>query len=249
MKADVYRADGCPRPVPAGELHAWVVPLDDALADADDCIDVLDRTERERAGRYAFERLRRRYLTAHAALRGILGHALGLAPEQVALEADANGKPRLAAGMPTLFFNLSHSGGVAVVALSAREGVGIDIERCEPVQHLLPLVQRHFSRLEQDAFWGLGESERLAGFYRWWTCKEACLKATGLGLRYPLDAFSVEFRPGHVPRVLEARTPLSGLHLQPLRLQLPGWCGAVALAGSQVPALRMRRWSWHGWRM
>ena len=206
MQPDIYQVGACLRPVPAGELHAWVVPLDDELAHADDCFDVLDRSERERAGRYAFVPLR--YLAAHAALRGILGHALGLAPEEVALETGVNGKPRLAPGMPALFFNLSHSNEVAVVALSSHEGVGIDIERCTPVRELLPLVRRHFTRIEQDAFWAMGENERLAGFYRWWTCKEACLKATGLGLSYPLDAFSVEFRPGFPPCVLEATIPL-----------------------------------------
>ncbi|SHM70210.1 4'-phosphopantetheinyl transferase [Duganella sacchari] len=234
---------------PAGELHAWMVQLDDCLATDDDCLEVLDQSERARAGRFAFAPLRRRYLAAHAALRGILGHTLGLAPEQVALSSDANGKPRLADGMPPLSFNLSHSHGMAVVALAPQGEIGIDIECCAPLPLLLPLVRRHFSVQEKHAFWTLDENQRLAGFYRWWTGKEACLKALGVGLSSPLDGFSIEFRPGYALRMLEAPAPMASMQLLPLHLQQPGWCGAVALADTQPPVLRMRHWSWHGWRM
>lgn len=252
MDAQVNRASGVvavrPGALPDGELHVWQVRLDDKLVRAEDCLDVIDHTERERAERFAFPHLRRRYLAAHAALRGVLGHVLGQASCQIELSIDANGKPRLSqSGLP-LFFNLSHSGDLALVALSTQAEVGVDIEQCRPMPQLLALVERHFSRIERDAFWGLGEQLQLAGFYRWWTCKEACLKATGLGLRYPLDGFSIEFRPGHATRVMEASVPLQGLHLQSLALQQLGWCGAVALASPNAPALVMRRWSWNGWR-
>lgn len=253
MDAQVNRVSGIltaqQGTLPDDELHVWQVPLDDELARARDCLDVIDSVERERAERFAFPHLQRRYLAAHAALRGVLGHVLGQAPCRIELGIDANGKPRLAqSGLP-LFFNLSHSGDMALVALSAQASVGVDIEQCRPVPQLLALVERYFSRIEQEAFWGLGEPQRLPGFYRWWTCKEACLKAKGLGLRYPLNGFSIEFRPGYATRMLEANVPLQGLQLQSLELQQPDWCGAVALTGSNPPVLVMRRWSWNGWRV
>jgi|SRR5450830_109097 len=237
------------REVPAGEVHAWLVPLDDDSVDMAERYEVLDPAERARAGRYAFPHLRRRYVAAHAALRGVLGHVLDMAPEHVAIVAGADGKPALGRAMPPLYFNLSHSAGMAVVALSAEAGVGVDVEYCAPQPRLPLLVSRYFSALEQEAFWRLGDAQRLPAFYRWWTCKEACLKATGHGLRYPLDGFSVEFRPGFAPRLLEAEAPLAGLRLVPLAIGEPGWCGTVALAVRNNPVLRMRRWSWHGWRM
>lgn len=240
------------RDMPAGELHAWLVPLDDDSVDEAEWYDVLDPVERARARRYAFALLRRRYVAAHAALRGVLGHVLGMAPERVAIVTGADGKPGLGAGLPPLHFNLSHSGGMAVVALSGEGSVGVDVEYCAPQPRLPLLVARYFSVLEQEAFWRLDDAQRLPGFYRWWTCKEACLKATGHGLRYPLDGFSVEFRPGFAPRVLQAEDALAGLRLAPLVFEEPGWCGTVALASRNTPNTplpRMRRWSWHGWRM
>src|SRR6218665_99025 len=58
---------------PEDGLHVWQINLDDPHAHADDCAQVLDADERARAERFAFPLLRRRYLAAHAALRGVLG--------------------------------------------------------------------------------------------------------------------------------------------------------------------------------
>jgi 4'-phosphopantetheinyl transferase len=225
------------------ELQVWQIALDDV--GSADCLAVVSRAERERAERFGFPHLRQRHLAAHAALRGVLGRVLGQEPHRIELGLDAHGKPRLAQAGPPLFFNLSHSGERALVALSARGSVGVDIERCRPNPHLIPLVERYFSPSERQAFRALDDEERLVGFYRWWTCKEACLKATGLGLRYPLDGFSVEYRLGRTPRVLEATGPVRGLELQSLELQQPGWCAAAAVASPGPPVVVMRRWSWN----
>src|SRR6218665_1423815 len=93
----------------------WQINLDDPHAHAHDCAQVLDAEERARAERFAFPLLRRRYLAAHAALRGILGCSLGRSPEASELRTDANGKPCLADVSGPLRFNLSHSAGMALV--------------------------------------------------------------------------------------------------------------------------------------
>ncbi len=57
------------------------------------------------------------------------------------------------------------------------------------------LVKRNFSSAEQGAYNALPDSEREAAFYAIWTRKEAVLKASGLGLHMPLDAFDVPHLP------------------------------------------------------
>lgn len=100
-------------------------------------------------------------------------------------------KPRLISPKG-VYFNLSHSGGWTVVAVSDGE-VGVDIQQVKPVA--LRLAKRFFTeeerRLTEEA--GDGATEL---FYRFWTVKEAYLKALGTGLNRPLNSFSVRFTAG-----------------------------------------------------
>ena len=66
-------------------------------------------------------------LIAEILVRTMLGEELGIANEQIRIEADPNGKPRLE-GMPDYHFNLTHSG-QWVACVTDREQTGIDIER------------------------------------------------------------------------------------------------------------------------
>lgn len=240
-------------PAPHDGLHVWQVDLDDPHARADDCAQVLDPGERARADQFAFALLRQRYLAAHVALRGILGLSLGRAPDAIALRTDANGKPCLADAPRPLRFNLSHSAGMALVAVSWRHEVGVDLERWSEPAHLMAMVGRYFSVSEKEAFWTMPDDQRMHGFHRWWTLKEACLKATGVGLRYPLDAFSVEFRPQFRPRLLDGPSTMQGLQLWSLDMPGVGWSAALAWAQPQANGVRplptVRQWSWQGWRI
>src|SRR6476469_9332667 len=91
---------------------------------------LLSADERERAGRFAFEHDRRRYIVARARLRQLLGERLGAAPESLRFVYQAHGKPALAryAGQRDLRFNVSHCGEVAAYAFTEGREVGVDIE-------------------------------------------------------------------------------------------------------------------------
>ena len=238
---------------PEDGLHVWQINLDDPHAHADDCAQVLDADERARAERFAFALLRRRYLAAHAALRGILGCSLGRSPEAIELRTDANGKPCLADVSGPLRFNLSHSAGMALVAVSWRHEVGVDIERWSEPAHLMAMVAHYFSVSEKAAFWSLADDQRVPGFHRWWTLKEACLKAIGVGLRFPLDAFCIEFRPQFRLRLLDGPSAMQGLQLWSLDLVGVGWSAALAWTDPRGngarPSPTVRQWSWQGWRI
>lgn len=159
---------------------------------------LLEARERERANRFVFERDRRLYLASHALKRAMLTAAVGgtVSPAAWTFEVDARGKPRLSKGVG-LEFNLSHCRGLVACAVSQRIALGIDVERLDP-NISLDLARTCFASAEQAWLHGLPETAKATGFYVLWTLKEAYIKATGLGLSQPLDAFAFHFDSLHV---------------------------------------------------
>ncbi len=98
-----------------------------------------------------------------------------------------HGKPYFKCGM--MHFNLSHSHGYAMCAVSDNE-IGCDIEKVTDLN--LPLAKRFFAPDEYNALIGLNtEAERTDMFFRLWTLKESFIKAVGLGMSLPLDSFCI----------------------------------------------------------
>lgn len=160
-------------PLLAGDaIHVWAVPLDRGKA----VQNVLSLDERRRADGFALDRPRHGFVASRAALRSLLGRYLGLPPEKVSIVTDPSGKPRLAHG--DLRFNLAHSGSLALIAATRGCEIGVDAELVRPVDRAHEIAARTFH-----------PAELAADFLRTWTRKEAVLKAVGVGVGYPLDAF------------------------------------------------------------
>jgi len=120
----------------------------------------------------------------------------------VPLVATADGKPVLE-GIDGKHFNVSHTDGAAVFALSDVP-VGVDVERHSPTRDLAGLVKRYFTPEECEQFHDLPDEAKPAAFLRGWTCKEAILKGIGCGVR-ELANCSVDLDPTRPPRTI--RTP------------------------------------------
>lgn len=152
----------------------------DAAAEADAWAD-LTGEEQARAARFVQRADRLRYGLTRAALRRRLGAMLGVAPLAVAFEVGRSGKPRLR-GVDGLHFNVSHSGGFALVALSRAGPVGVDIEQARAGLDVLDIARLHFAPQEHGGLARLSPGARAAAFYRLWTLKEAVAKAHGDGI-------------------------------------------------------------------
>ena len=190
---------GCDRVgIADGEVRVWVIPSDPPAGDG--C-----RTDEEltRAARYKIEKVRRQFVACRAFLRQILGTQLGVCPSAVPIAYTGAGKPVLADEACGLHFNVTHTDGLALVALAGRP-VGIDVERVRPLADPEGLVRRFFSPAECEAYLGLPEPLRPTGFFRAWTCKEAIIKTVGLSVTC-LEGFDVELHPGRPAGLLAAR--------------------------------------------
>ena len=168
-----------------GEIHLWFAPLDLPPGALAAMAETMDPGELARGAIYRFELHRRRYVTAHAALRRILSTYTGLAPRRIRYASEAFGRPQLAPDINPgrLDFSLSHSGGLAAVAIARGHRVGIDVEQLKGLSPEDELVERTLSTEEWSAWRRRPPEARTGAFLWWWTRKEACLKADGHGLR------------------------------------------------------------------
>jgi 4'-phosphopantetheinyl transferase len=114
-------------------------------------------------------------------------------PRQVDIQRDANGKPHLAEWQnKNLFqFSDSHSDIYAAFAFCRYSRVGVDIEKRRELPEMMGIVTRHFTPRENSELLSCPEGSRLMLFYRFWTRKEALLKAQGEGLLRELNSVDV----------------------------------------------------------
>lgn len=146
-----------------------------------DSPDLLDDIERQRAARLRFEYDRIRFVAARAALRSILGGILGRSPKQLIFQLGSHGKPSLRETQG-LEFNMSHSGDLALVAVSRNEPVGVDIEVSRQMPRARELARRYLHPDEIRTIETVPPDSRSPVFLTCWTRKEAVLKSTGAGL-------------------------------------------------------------------
>ena len=165
---------------------------------------ILSADERERAARFYFDRDRRRFVAARAALRETIAVELRMSPADVRFELGRFGKPQLGTGA-RLRFNLSHADAHAVIALTSDAEIGVDLERVRDLDDLDRLATTVFSARERAELEALPPAVRLRGFFAGWTRKEAYIKATGDGLQQPLGDFDVRLTPDLPPQLLRVK--------------------------------------------
>jgi 4'-phosphopantetheinyl transferase len=166
-------------------IHIWRAALDEEGWPGPQ---QLPEAERERYEAFLREQPARRWLAARWALRRVLESYLDRPAAAIELEAAAQGKPRLRSG--ELEFNLSHSAGVALVAVTRGRPVGVDVELITP---------RH-----------------PPDFYEDWVRKEARVKCLGVGLGAPAPATPVAIAAVDACPGYAAAVAVTGIEVGPL---------------------------------
>ncbi|MBC6366460.1 4'-phosphopantetheinyl transferase superfamily protein [Algoriphagus sp. AK58] len=185
-------------PIHIDDVHIWQMRLDLPEEHINIFTEILSADELDRANRFYFEKDRSRFISARGMLRIILSQYLGLDPKKLLFEYSNYGKPefRSESGFQSLKFNLSHSEGIALLAVTRYKNIGIDVERIRDDIALDPIANLFYSNEEISSLERIGEKRKKEWFYTLWTRKEAFLKATGKGLSYPLKECDVSFRYG-----------------------------------------------------
>jgi 4'-phosphopantetheinyl transferase len=217
------------------EVHVWRARLDLPDAHLHSLQASLAPEELNRAGRFYFEKDRRHFIAGRGLLRSILGRYLQVDPGQLHFSYEQYGKPVLAAapGQELFRFNLSHSGGLALYAVTVGREIGVDIERIRTDLEYEQIAERFFSSQESAALRLLPPEIKPEGFFNCWTRKEAYIKARGEGLSLPLDQFDVTLAPGEPARLLNIRGNPQEAGRWSLRelTPAPGYAAALAVEG------------------
>lgn len=187
-----------------GEVHVWRVDLEQPEAVVQRFRSTLEEDELSRADRFHFEKDRRAFVVSRGFLRRVIGRYLETKPELVRFAYGPYGKPALDGEYKnsSLRFNMSHSRGVGLVAVTENKELGVDVEYMRADFASEDIARRFFSPCEVEAFNALPNELRVAAFFRCWTRKEAYIKAIGRGLSQPLDGFDVTLAPEEPPALL-----------------------------------------------
>jgi 4'-phosphopantetheinyl transferase len=163
---------------------------------------LLSPEEREQWQRFHFERHRRQYLVSHALVRLTLSRYAPLAPEAWTFVTNPYGRPEVDGAHNTrLRFNLSHTDGLVLCAVTLDADLGVDVEDTARGGQPLELAPRVFAPSELAALHALPAPLQRERFFAYWTLKEAYIKARGLGLALPLQQFAFHLAPGEPPRI------------------------------------------------
>jgi 4'-phosphopantetheinyl transferase len=166
-----------------GDVDVWAIALDVTSAILDEVGGLLDSRELDSSSRFHGPLLRDHYMLAHAGLRIVLARYTGASPEGLRFVRREGEKPTLANPYRHWRYSLSHADDVALVAISARRDVGVDVERITDALDVEALRHRAWSEAELDLLRGATDRERPRAGLRLWTAKEAYLKCIGAGLR------------------------------------------------------------------
>lgn len=217
------------------EVHVWRADLDPPAPRLKTLRDTLSSDELERADRFHFQRDRDHFIAARGLLRVILGRYLGRGPDELTFYYGPNGKPYLAhtTNGNGLSFNLSRRDGLALYAITRGREVGIDLELIRADLEPEKIAEQFFSPRELVVLQAAPTDMRQEAFFALWTCKEAYVKATGTGLTFPLNQFSVLSATNGSEVLLSIEKDLEEAARWSLRelSTAPGYSAALAVAG------------------
>jgi 4'-phosphopantetheinyl transferase len=198
----------------SGEVHLWHI-----AHEGDRSIPpVLSQDEEIRANAFRFARDQARYRLTQTRKRQIFASYLNCPPKDLTFEIGRYGKPEVKG----LAFSISHTDGLSLLAVHAKDPVGVDLEMTSPSRKDAALEAQILTPQESASYFSLPEKDRQTHFFRIWTAKEAYLKALGFGLQIEPHHVETDF-----PELSTAHTPEHSLHFL-TGISQEGYCAHLA---------------------
>ena len=222
-------------PLGQAEVHVRIASLDRRQSELRFFESILAEDEINRANRFRFHKDRERFVAGRGLLRMILSSYVGVPANEIIFTYGCYGKPRLhRQDSRPIEFNLAHSGGTAIYAITRDRPVGVDIEMIKDEFPLESVAEHFFSAVEVAALHSLPQPMQRIAFFKCWTRKEAFIKAVGDGLSCPLSDFDVSLTPGEPARLLSVRWGSDEAHWSMEDIEsVAGYAAAIVFSGPQ----------------
>lgn len=171
------------------KAHVFLLNLDEL--NQHDFQQCLTKDESDRANKLKVVEKRKQFIVSRGILRKLLSNFLDI--NEIVISYGPHKKPYIEHQFNnnSVIFNISHSANYVLIAITLNNEMGIDIEKINPDIDFKSLSKRFFSTKEKNELIDCDFSKQLETFYRVWTRKEAFIKATGKGISFGLDNFSV----------------------------------------------------------
>ena len=225
----------------ASDIDIVYFPLDLDDKKRQSLYKLLSNDEKQRAARYRFDKHRHRFICGRGSIREILAGRAKCQPQSIRFEVNEFGKPSIHEPYYSRYiqFNASSSERLGAIAISSGHSLGFDIEQIKPDngQDYELIVKNEFTSDEYQWYEKQSAAKQDKAFYTLWTCKEAYLKALGIGLNGGLNSFSIDL---HEDRAVVKYTNLESSHESSLFLYLidtdedVAACLAVATENCQI---------------
>ena len=227
-----------------GTVHIWRALLDDSHERASRFRAYLSDDEHTKANRCRTPHPQYQFVITRGILRILLSRYIGVPPTELNFATQPQGKPMLAtSSFFHIQFNVSHTRGMALIALAFEDAVGIDVERIDRNVPDHDIAERYFSARESAFLSSLPTLERRYQFFSHWTCKEAYLKMLGKGIAGGLAQCELSIDPDQ-PAVrlshLDQQEQKEDFSLYRMRMGAE-YVGAVAIA---CPTAQISYWNW-----
>jgi 4'-phosphopantetheinyl transferase len=179
-------------------------------------------------------------LIAHAALHALLSRYLPVGSGPLSFDYGSNGKPKLSQALAPagVQFNLSHSNELALLAVTRRGEVGVDIEYVKENFEFQDVAEKFFTAKEVTAMRSLPADLQRQAFFKCWTSKEAFLKAKGTGLSGKLDEVQITLTASQQVQISASVSGWSLAELDPI----DGYEAALVVDGAP---LAIKHYLWH----
>jgi 4'-phosphopantetheinyl transferase len=174
------------------EIHLWQVNPDNITEPEllNQYKTLLSADETIKQQRYKFSHDRHDALITRAFVRDLLSYYADIAPNDWRFDKGEKDKPEIVNPPLPLRFNISHTKGLIICAVTLEDDIGCDVENTTRSNDLLAIANRYFSAIETKELFSLTKEQQQHRFFDYWTLKESYIKAWGLGLAIPLKDFS-----------------------------------------------------------